>query len=141
VGARLRSLLFPDPPREFAGRRTLKIVLRGVHVVCAGLCLGAYAFDVAAGERGMALAAALGSGLAILALDVHETAAFFLQVRGVVVVFKIALLALLPWFGDARALVIGALMLLSVVSSHAPGKIRHRQIAGAGRIEGARTHG
>jgi len=119
----------------------LKIVLRGVHVACAGLCLGAYAFDVAAGERIFALLAALGSGVAMLALDVHETAAFFLQVRGVVVVAKIVLLALLPWFGGARVHVLAALVLLSVVSSHAPGKIRHRQVAGAGRIEGARTHG
>ena len=141
MSSRVRSILFPEPPRNFRGRRTLKIFLRGLHVVCAGLCLGAYAFDVAAGERIVALWAALGSGLAMLALDVHETAAFFLQVRGLVVVLKLVLLALLPWFGGAKAEILGALMLLSVVSSHAPGKIRHHQIAGTGRLHGARTHG
>jgi hypothetical protein len=133
----LREALFPDPPRDFRGRRGLKIALRAVHVLCAALCLGAYAFD--APGRVPWLLAALATGGLILALDVHESAAFFLQVRGVVVVAKTLALALLPACGDGKTWLLGAIVVVSVLSSHAPGSVRHRVLFG--RVRAARTHG
>ena len=136
MGPRLGTLLFPDPPRDFPGRRLLKIGLRAAHVVCASLCLGAYAFDV--GERVPWLLAAIGSGLLIVALDLHESAAFLLQVRGLVVVTKIVALAFLPQGG---AWLLAGIVLVSVLSSHAPGSVRHRVLFGRGRVRAAETHG
>ena len=132
----IRRLLFPDPPRDFPGRRTLKIGLRGVHVLCASLCLGAYAFE--APGRAPWLVATILTGLMILALDLHESAAFLLQVRGVVVAAKLVALAFLPQCG---AWLLGAIVLLSVVSSHAPGHVRHRMLLARGRVRAAETHG
>jgi len=130
------SVLFPDPPRGFRGRRTLKIVLRGVHVVSAALCLGAYAFD--APDRLAWLLAAAGTGVLILALDLHETAAFLLEVRGLVLLTKIVALAFVPQGG---AWLLGAVVLLSVVSSHAPASVRHRLVFGRGRVNPSTSRG
>jgi hypothetical protein len=132
-------LLFPDPPRTFPGRRLVKIGLRAVHVLCAALCLGAYAFETDA--RLPWLLAAIATGAAILLLDLHESAAFLLQVRGAILVAKLAALALLPSLGEARPWALGGILLVSVVSSHAPSKVRYHVLFGRGRIEGARTPG
>lgn len=132
----MRALLFPDPPRAFPGRRFVKIALRGTHVLCASFCLGAYAFD--APDRGAWLAAAIVTGLLLLALDLHESAAFLLEVRGLVVLGKLVALAFVPQGGAA---LLGAIVLVSVVSSHAPGSIRHRVVLGRGRIRAAQTQG
>jgi len=130
------SLLFPDPPRNFRGRRLLKIALRAAHVLCASLCLGAYAFG--APDRATWLAAAIVSGCLILALDLHESAAFLFQVRGAVLATKIIALAFLPQGG---AWVLAAIVLLSVLSSHAPSSVRHRLVLGRGRVRAAETQG
>jgi hypothetical protein len=131
-----RAILFPDPPRDFPGRRLLKIGLRGVHVLCASLCVGAYAFD--SPDRAPWLVATIGTGLLLLALDLHQSAAFLLEVRGAFVVAKVVALAFVPAGG---AWLLGAIVLLSVVSSHAPGEVRHRLLFSRGRIRVAETHG
>jgi len=131
------SLLFPDPPREFPGRRGLKIVLRAVHVLCVALYVGAVAF--APDAVCPWLWAAVGSGVALLLLDLHETAAFLCQVRGLVLVAKIAALGTLHLFGEYQIWLLGGLVVLSVLSSHAPGSIRHRVLFGG--VRGAETHG
>jgi hypothetical protein len=132
----VRALLFPDPPRSFPGRRLAKIALRGLHVVCAAFCLGAYAFDAAG--RGPWLVAALASGALLLALDLHESAAFLLEVRGAVVVAKVLALALLPACG---AWLLAAVVFASVVSSHAPSSVRHRVLFARGRVRASDTRG
>ena len=135
----LKTLLFPDPPRGFAGRRATKIVLRGAHVLCAGIYLGAFVFGVEPAARESWFWALLVTGGLLLLLDLHETAAFLLETRGLVVLGKIVLLALLPWFDAAQAWVLGGLVLLSVLSSHAPAAVRHRVVVRG--IRGSQTRG
>lgn len=144
------SVLFPDPPRDFRGRRALKILVRAIHVLAAGVFTGAHL--LAGGAAGVhALASAdptgawrqllIASGLAILALDLFESAAFLLQVRGLVVVIKIALLLALPALGAHAGGVLAAIVVASVVFSHAPSRVRYFLLAGRGRIRGASTKG
>ena len=146
------SLLFPDPPRDFRGRRALKILVRAVHVLAAGVFTGAHLLEVRFVEAGASLAEAsdpagswrtllIASGLAILALDLFESAAFLLQVRGLVVTIKIALLLCLPAFGGHAGALLAALVLASVVFSHAPSRVRYFLLVGRGRIRGASTKG
>lgn len=134
------ALFFPREPRQFRGLRALKITLRAVHVLCAGVLTGAYVLEASSG-RGPWLAATLASGGAILALDLYQSAAFLLQVRGLVLLLKVALLLALPAFGESARWVLVALMLLSVVSSHAPSKVRYFLLVGRGRIRGSTAAG
>ncbi|HJP02245.1 MAG TPA: hypothetical protein QF764_10795 [Planctomycetota bacterium] len=140
----LRDLIFPPAPRDFAPRRAVKIVLRAVHVLCAGILTGAFVFEVAAAAREPWLAATVASGAALLLLDLHESGVFLLQVRGVIVLLKIgalcALLAL-PALEAAAAGIMVTIVLLSVVFSHAPSNVRYRVLLFADRVSGARTKG
>jgi len=134
----MREFFFPPEPRDFPGRRALKILLRGVHVLCAGILVGAYLFET--GQHTW-LWAAIVTGSLLLLLDLHESASFLLQVRGIFLVFKLGVLSALPHCGEYKAWVLGFLVVMSVVSSHAPGSIRHRMVLGASRITGSRSHG
>ena len=135
------STLFPDPPRELHGRRGLKITLRAAHVLCAATLLGAYVFGVAEAHSEPWLLATVVTGLVILALDLHESAAFLLQVRGAVVLAKILALIALPWLEGYEAWVLGVVVVVSVLSSHASSSIRYRLLLGSGRVKGGVTKG
>jgi len=141
------SILFPDPPREFPGQRVLKISLRAVHVLCAGLLTATHLLDLGAdpgrlaGARETWLVATIASGGAILALDLFQSGAFLLQTRGAVLYLKLGCLLFLTRMGDAAGYVLAALIVISVISSHAPSRWRYRVWIGAGNVRGADTRG
>jgi hypothetical protein len=137
----LRTLLFPPAPRQLHGRRAMKVLLRTIHVPCAGILTAAYLFDAGASSRTVWMVGTIVSGLLILLLDLHETGVFLLQVRGLVVLGKIALLAMLPILEVYRVPVLVGLLGISVMSSHAPSRIRYHLPFGGDRLEGATTKG
>jgi hypothetical protein len=110
-------------------------------VLCAGILTGLFVFEAGDALREQWLMGAIGSGVLILLLDLHESGVFLLQVRGLVVIGKIALLAALLLL-DARAgWVLAALLVASVLSSHAPGAIRYLVPFGRDRFKGPVTKG
>ena len=127
-------ILFPDPPRDLPGRRLLKITFRAVHVLCVALFFGSVFFDTPTATQAPWRAATIGTGILLLLLDLHESAVFFLQTRGLLVITKITSVLILPVFGEAARWVLAALLLLSVVSSHAPSRVRYFMIWGRGRL-------
>lgn len=137
----LRSILFPDPPRELPFRRGLKVSLRAAHVLCAGITTGAFVLGVADDARRAWLTATIASGTAILLLDLHESAAFLVQVRGLVLALKLGLLALALSWPAAAPWLLGGLIVLSVLSSHAPSRVRYFVLLGRGRIAPSRSKG
>jgi hypothetical protein len=141
MAGRLFGLLFPADPRHFPGRRWLKMGLRAGHIACAGILLGAYVFHVDPAQRDPWLWATILSGLALVALDVHESAAFLLQVRGVVVVMKIGLLGALHWMEGGQAWILGLIVVASVVSSHASASVRYLVLFMGDRVKGSDTRG
>jgi hypothetical protein len=140
-GRRLKTFLFPLRPRELPGRRLLKVTLRSAHVLTAAGLVGAHVFAVEAGRAEPWLWAALLSGALILMLDLHESAAVLLQVRGLVVIAKLAVLAALPHLGHRATWMLAAVVVLSVLSSHAPGRVRYFLVLGRSRITGADSKG
>ena len=135
------GFFFPDEPRALPGRRWLKIALRAVHVVFACGFLGSFVFDGGLAARPPWTTGVVASGMALLLLDLHESAAVLLQVRGLVVALKIGLLLALPWLGDAQLWAVVGIVVVSVLSSHAPGKVRYHLVAGADRIRGSDSMG
>ena len=77
----------------------------------------------------------------MLLLDLHESGVFLFQVRGLVVICKIGLLAALPFLDGETGWVLGAVLMASVLSSHAPGRTRYRLLFGHRRFTGAETKG
>ena len=114
---------------------------RAAHVILSGIYLGAFVFDVELASRWPWFLATLLSGLLMLALDLYESGAFLLQLRGLVVGVKLLLLASLPVFGAAGVWVLAAVAFISVISSHASSTFRYYLVWGRGRIKGAETRG
>jgi hypothetical protein len=136
------NLIFPREPRSFPGRRGLKILLRAVHVLCAGVLTGGYVLGVSTQTTTPWLTATLVSGTVILLLDLLESGVFLLQLRGWIVLAKIGTLATLPWLGALPAAwLLGAMMLFSVLSSHAPSRARYFIPLGGKGLKGACTKG
>lgn len=133
--------LFPDHPRDFRGRRGLKILLRAGHVLAAGVLTGAWLLHVPETLRAPWLHATVLSGVVLLLLDLHESAIFLLQLRGLFVLLKILALLALPWLLGGQGLVLAALVVLSVVSSHAPSRVRYAIYALRGRFAPSRSKG
>jgi hypothetical protein len=117
------------------------MMARSAHVVLAGVYLGALVFHVDPATRWPWFLATMFSGLLMICLDLFESGAFLLQLRGLVVAVKLLLLALLPSFGEAGVWVIAAVAFFSVISSHASSNIRYFLIWGRGRITAAETKG
>ncbi|MHC4448617.1 MAG: hypothetical protein ACYS0E_00570 [Planctomycetota bacterium] len=137
----IRDVFFPCEPRPLRGRRGIKIGLRAIHVVFAAGFLGAYIFGASHDARlPWAIGVAVSGGVFLL-LDLHESAAFLLQVRGAVVLTKITLLAALPLLPGCESWVLGALLCLSVLSSHAPAAVRYRMLLGGETIRGSESSG
>ena len=134
-------LLIPPEPRRYTGQRQAKVMVRAAHVVLSGIYLGAFVFHVQPAARWPWFLAALASGLVMLCLDLYDSGAFLLQLRGLVVTVKLLLLAFLPTFGAAAAWVLAAIAFASVISSHAPATFRYYLVWGRGRIKGSETSG
>jgi len=134
-------LLFPATPRSLPGHRGLKIPARAVHVLCAGVAAGSYLLDAGHAAQGAWLGSAAATGLLILLLDLFETGVFLVQVRGLVILIKFALLAALPLFGTRAGWVLAALVLVSVLSSHTTSKVRYFVVFGRRGLKGAETRG
>ena len=139
--AGLWALLFPAQPRALRGRRVFKIVLRAAHVLAAGILVGSYMFDVEASLQTTWLVATIGTGTLILLLDLHESAAFLFQVRGLVIAIKLGLLAALPLFAPYQAWVLALLVVGSVISSHAPSKVRYFVLVFGDRVRSGTSKG
>ena len=137
----LMELLFPPGGRTFPGQRAIKISLRGVHTLCAGVLTGSYLLDAGADAQAMWLLWTVGTGIGMLTLDLLESVGFLAQVRGLVLLLKVAVVLALPMFGAACGWVLGGLMVIAVVSSHAPSKVRYATWIGGGRITGGTSKG
>ncbi len=123
---KLFSFLFPDPPRDFSFRRGVRILLRTVHILTAGVLLGGYIFGEPAAALEPWLWGTVISGLLVLATDLHASLAVLFEVRGIAVLIKTILLILAAVFWEERVLLLMSALAIGVVSSHMPRQYRHK---------------
>jgi hypothetical protein len=116
----------PDGHRDFPGRGLLINVLRVFHI--AGLA--GISAVVLAGMSGAANWGALMliSGLGIVALDAWANPFYFRQAKGLGTLLKMVLVMLLVAWEPGRLPLFWFVLAFSVALSHAPGRLRHRQL-------------
>lgn len=68
---------------------------------------------------------ALVSGVLMMLLDIAANPVWMVQVRGVVILFKLILLALLGINPGWDSFLLAVIIIISAVISHAPGKLRY----------------
>lgn len=118
--------LFPRVPRDFAFRRGVRMGLRTLHIFTAGTLVAGYIFDQSAAALEPWLFATVISGFLLLATDLHASLAVLCELRGLAVLAKLVLMALVPLFWDARVLLLLIALTIGVVGSHMPRQYRHK---------------
>jgi hypothetical protein len=124
----LQALLAPDPPRRIPGHRVMSVSLRTLHLVTFGILVGGHVFDIDPSRLIVALAATIASGSGLVALELLSTFDWLRTVKGLAVVVKLLLLALIPAFWEQRVAILIAAVVFASVVSHMPGRFRHARL-------------
>lgn len=125
-GPALRNTSADDGHRDFPGRGLLINVLRVFHI--AGLAGVSAVVLAGAGGAAQWGALMLISGLGIVALDAWANPFYFRQAKGLGTLLKMVLVMLLVIWEPGRLLLFWFVLAFSVALSHAPGRLRHRQL-------------
>jgi hypothetical protein len=120
--------LFPAVPRDFPCRRGFRSLLRAVHIFTAGTLLAGHIFEQPNDTLEIWLIAAIVSGLLILATDMHASMAVLFELRGGLVLIKMAALSLVLVFPNSAVPLLFLALLIGVVGSHMPKRHRHRAL-------------
>lgn len=126
--------------RRVPAVRLWRTLLRTGHLVAFGALYGGHVYGVPAERLGAALAATLGTGGALMALEVYRSWIWLVQVRGVASLAKIALVALAQASGELSVPLFTLVIAIGAVSSHMPGRWRYHSLV-HGRVVGPREKG
>lgn len=123
---RIYSVFFPSEPRDFPLRRSIRTLLRALHIFSTGTLLAGYIFNQPITILEPWLWASVITGLLILATDVHASMAVLFELRGLAVIIKIVLLLLALVLVEIRIQLLLIILLIGVFSSHMPKRYRHK---------------
>ncbi len=106
-------------------KRWSKISLRTLHLLAVAGVGGGILFAL---EKDLWINywwLALVTGVLMMVMDIAANPVWIIQVRGVVIIFKIILLALLVSYPAWGSFLLIVTIIISAVISHAPGKLRY----------------
>lgn len=124
----------PLQNRDFPGKRWVKIALRTVHLIGVAGVGGGVLMAQPLESWQAYLHLTLTSGFCYLLLELWTNAIMLIQIRGLVVMVKLALLCALLYAPD-QAYWLVLIIVLSSVVSHAPGKVRYFSVLHGRRVE------
>ena len=131
-----RRWFLPERMRFLPGSRAMSIALRTLHLAAFGMLLGGHAFGVEAERLLASLYLTILSGLGLMALEIYAVGLYWLILgKGVMVLFKLALLLVIPFFWEARVALLLLVMGIASVGSHMPARYRHYSFLHRGVIE------
>jgi hypothetical protein len=122
---RTLKILFPRRHRNIPGKRWINIVLRTLHLIGTAGIGAVYLLGVTAPGWLIYLLLTILSGLAMIAVEVWSEWIWLVQVRGVAILAKLALLVAMALFPRAAALLFMLVIVISALASHAPARLRH----------------
>ncbi len=122
-----------DKTAEQAPSSTLvrwsRTVTRALHIPAVALVIGAWWLGRADLGMGWPLSLSIVTGLAIGGLFFFQSIGWLLEVRGVIVILKLALLALLPHLSTTSGVwLLVSMAFVASVASHMPGRYRHFRV-------------
>ncbi|MCB1774079.1 MAG: hypothetical protein KDI88_10715 [Gammaproteobacteria bacterium] len=116
--------LFPERSRHFAGERWINIALRCLHLVGVAGMSGGFLFDLAASEWSFYWYLAIATGAALALLYLWNSATWLFELKGLAILFKLALLAIAAALPSLRGEVFVVVIVLSGLVAHAPARVR-----------------
>lgn len=106
-------------------RRAVDIVLRTVHIAGAGILVGGHVYGVDAGRLVGALAVTVASGAGLIATEIWHSRHWPYQVRGILVMLKLAALGFVLVWWPGRVWVLLVVLAVGTIGSHVPRRYRH----------------
>jgi hypothetical protein len=131
--SRLKHVLFPEPSRVVPAHRLLGVALRTAHILTFSVLLGGHLFESESAQLVPFLVGAIASGAGMMALELASTCAWLFMGKGLAVLIKLALLALVPFFWDQRVAILVLVVIVASVGAHMPSRFRHYSVL-TGRI-------
>ncbi len=123
----ISQALFPTEYREFPHKRLLIVLLRSIHIICFSILVGGYFFQQ---NQGLLLPWFLGamlSGLTMFLIDMYGSCIILFEVRGITILLKLLLLALIPMVSNNfQVAILLFVIFLSSYISHTTAKVRHK---------------
>lgn len=123
-----KALLFPEPERSLPGERELRTVFRTAHIAAMAILLGGHAFDVSPARLHLALGLTIGTGLALVALEMYGSLNWCFQIRGLATILKVLLVCLVPLLWDLRVHLLLTVLVIGSISSHMGARWRHYSV-------------
>ena len=121
----IRDILFPNPVRALPGSRAWNIAFRTAHIGATGVLLGGHLFDVAEPRLRTMLYLAILTGVCLIFVEAYPTCRWVVEGRGVMVLIKLGLLCLIPFFWRFRVPILLAVLAIASIGSHMPRRFRH----------------
>lgn len=134
---RLAALLFPDPPRRIPAHRAISVALRTAHLATFGTLLGGHVFEIDHSQLLPFLLATIVSGVALMGLELASTCAWLFMGKGIAVLLKLFLLAMVPLFWEYRVPLLLSVVVIGSVGSHMTSRLRHYSLLPGSRALGA----
>ena len=111
-----------------SGKRWTKISLRTLHLLSVAGVGGGILFGIEKNQWINYWWLALASGSLMMLLDIVANRIWLVQIRGLSIIFKLFLLAMLGIYPSWDGFLLAVIVVISAVISHAPGKLRYYSI-------------
>ncbi len=122
--------------QPFASPRAWNIALRTAHIATMGVLLGGHAYDIDPQRLHPALWACLATGLALTVSESGFHTLWFHQIRGLMTMVKLLLVALVPIFWDHRLAILMVVVVIACVGSHMSARFRYYSVLKGEVIKG-----
>jgi hypothetical protein len=119
-------------------RRWFRITCRSLHLLSTGVLVGGHVWGASAEALRPWLVGAVLTGAGLMGTDVVQNLGYLREVRGATQLVKIALVALVALLWDLRVFILFAVVILSGVVSHMPGRYRYWVLGKGPRDEAAK---
>ena len=104
----------------------MSIAFRTLHLAAFGILIGGHAFELHTDRLLLYLWLTILSGVGLIALEVYAVGLYWLVLgKGIMVLLKLALLLLIPFFWEARVVLLVLVVGIASVGSHMPARYRH----------------
>ncbi len=109
--------------------RAWNIAARTAHIAAISVLTGGHAFNASRDELYPVLWVTIATGAVLIVLEAFSVRLrWFVQGRGLMVVGKLALLAVMPFAWSYRLPILLAVIVLASVGSHMPGRFRYYSV-------------
>jgi hypothetical protein len=118
------------PGRAFPHMRAWNIAFRTAHICATCVLLGGDVWGIDAGRLLPWFYLSVLTGAALTVVEIYPDWRWFVEGRGVLVVAKLLVLCLAPWFWGYRVPLLFVVIVIASVGSHMPRMLRHWPVFG-----------